>query len=153
MIKVVKSNYRRLWCLSTWKKSTSLYFFLEIFQRNSELVILGNLGMSGHTQIIASIKKKTGVYLRAKNQFHLSRFPWDIARTLQTCYFGYFGNERLRTLTVIPSIRKKFWYLFLGKKLTLFPTFLGPIARVCELLFGGALGMPSYETQNNGISL
>ena len=144
MIKVVKSNYRRLWCLSTWKKSTSLYFFLEIFQRNSELVILGNLGMSGHTQIIASIKKKTGVYLRAKNQFHLSRFPWDIARTLQTSYFGYFGNERLRTPKVIPSIFRKFWYLFLGKKITLFPAFLVTIARICEILILGTLGMPGY---------
>ena len=100
--------------------------------------------MSGHTQMIVSIKKNFDVYLQAKNQFHLSRFPWDIARTLQTCYFGYFGNEGLRTPNVIPSIRRIFWYLFLGKKLTLFPTFLGATARICKLLTLGTLGMPGY---------
>ena len=32
------------------------------------------------------------VYLHAKSQLHHSRFVWDIAKILQTCYFGYFEH-------------------------------------------------------------
>ena len=55
------------------KKSTSLYFFFEIFQINSKFAILFNLGMSEYTHSI--ILKETSVYLQGKNRFHLSRFP------------------------------------------------------------------------------
>ena len=48
IIKVLKSTCKKLWCLSVRKKSTLLYFFLKIFQRNSKPVILGNLGKPAH---------------------------------------------------------------------------------------------------------
>ena len=51
--KIIVSIWRRLSCLSGCKKSTSLYFFLEIFQINSQLAILGNLGMPGCTYIVS----------------------------------------------------------------------------------------------------
>ena len=43
-------NLKELSCLSASKKSTSLYFFLEIFQRNTKLVILSNFCIPGRAQ-------------------------------------------------------------------------------------------------------
>ena len=37
--------------MSVCMQKPSLYFFLEIFQRNSKLAILGNLGMPGKQSI------------------------------------------------------------------------------------------------------
>ena len=59
-------------------------FFLKILQRNSKVVILGNLGMPGPTQLKRSyqFEETFEVYLQAKNQLYLSHFSWDIAKIL-----------------------------------------------------------------------
>ena len=50
--KIIVSICKKLSCLSSCKKSTSsLIYFLKILQRNSKLVILGNLGMPDHTHL------------------------------------------------------------------------------------------------------
>ena len=68
------------------------HFFLKILQRNTKLVILGNLRISGDTHLKwkYQFKETFDIYLQAKNELHPSRFPWDIAKILQTYYFGYF---------------------------------------------------------------
>ena len=53
--------------------------------------------------------------MQAKNQLHPSRFLWDFANILQTCYFGYFGQAWLRTRKVILSFSGKLSYLSAGK--------------------------------------
>ena len=65
-------------------------------QRNNKL-ILGNLGMPGHTHIKwkYQFEETFNVYLQAKNQFYISCFPWDITKTLEAFfgyYFVYFGD-------------------------------------------------------------
>ena len=69
------------------------HFFLKILKRNNKLVILGNLGMHGniHLNWQYQFEKTFNVYLQAKNQLRPSGFPWDVAKILQTSYFGYFG--------------------------------------------------------------
>ena len=57
LIKITASVFSKISCLPACKKiNTITHFFLKILQRNSKLVILGNLGMSGHTpKMIVSI--------------------------------------------------------------------------------------------------
>ena len=137
--KIIVSIWRKLSCLSACKKSTLVYFSLEIFQRNSKLVFWA---------IWAWLTKHNMINFKnlytAKNRFHPSRFPWDIARILQASYLGYFGNGRLRTPKVILSIRRKFWYLFVAKKFNFIPHVFEAIAKICELLTLSTLGMPGY---------
>ena len=73
------------------------HFFLKILQRNSKLVILGNLGMPGHTHLKweYEFEEIFDAYLQAKNQLHSSCFPWDISKILQTFCFGYFRQAWL----------------------------------------------------------
>ena len=57
-------------------------FFLGILQRYWKLVILDTLGMGTH---------RHPIYIHVKDQLYHSPFPWDIAKILQTCCFGYLG--------------------------------------------------------------
>ena len=68
-------------------------FFLKISQRNSKFANLGYLDLPGHTRLKwqYQFEETFYVYLPANNQLDPSRFPWDIAKMLQTCYRGYFG--------------------------------------------------------------
>ena len=70
------------------------HFFFKTLQKNSKHVILGKLGMPGHTHLQwwYQFEEIFDVYLEAKNRLHYSCFPWDISKILQTCYFGYFGQ-------------------------------------------------------------
>ena len=43
------------------------------------------------------------VHQQAKNQLHPPRFSGDIAKILETCYFGYFEHAWLRTAKVLLS--------------------------------------------------
>ena len=63
------------------------HFFFNILQRNTKLVILGNLGMPGHMQF----QETFDVHLQAKNQLHLSCSPWDVAKTLQYVILSTLG--------------------------------------------------------------
>ena len=82
------------------------HFFLKILQRNSKLLVTGNLGMPVHTNLKwqYQLGESFDVYMQTKNQLHPSRFSWDIAKILQTCYFGYFKHVLLCT----PKMIEKF---------------------------------------------
>ena len=94
------------------------HFFLTILQRNSRLVISGDLGMPGHTRLKwqYQFKETFDVYLQAKNQLHPhpSRFPWDIAKYWKLVVLG--GHAWLRTFKVILWSCWKRLRLSAGKK-------------------------------------
>ena len=97
--------------------------------------------MARHTQNYTINLKKLLVFIyMCKIDFILHGFLWDIARILQTCYFGYFGNDRLRKPKVILSICRKFWYSVVGKKLTSFPTFFGGYCKDMPISYFGYFG-------------
>ena len=102
-----------------------IHFFLKILQRNSKLAILGNLGMPGHTYLkwYHQLEEIFDVYLKIKNQLHHSRFPWDIAKILQTCYLRYFGQAWLNTPKMIVSSCRKLLHLPAGKRTISFSMF------------------------------
>ena len=83
------------------------HFFLRILQQNSKLVTLGNLGIPGNTYLnwYCSINLKKG----KKSTSHFSK---DIAKILQTCYFGYFGHARLHIAKVILLTCRKLCFNF-----------------------------------------
>ena len=87
--KIIVSICKKFSCLSAYKKSNLItHFFLKIFQRNSkQLDNLGTLKMPCHTNL-RWYCENFDVYMQAKSQLHLLCFPWDIAKLLQTCYFG-----------------------------------------------------------------
>ena len=62
-------------------------FFFNILQGNMKLVILGNLGMPGHTQF----QETFDVHLQAKKQPHLSCFPWGVVKILQYVILSTLG--------------------------------------------------------------
>ena len=77
------------------KKSTSFLTFFLRLQKITKLDILGNLDMLGFffaSSLQYNVKKPLMFIYRQKNQLHTSRFPSDITKILQTCYFGYFGH-------------------------------------------------------------
>ena len=95
------------------------HFFLKILQRNSKLVILGNLSMPGHTpKMIVSIwgniwhlsagKKSTSSFTFSLSYFFIAKILW-------TC-FEYFGHVWLCTPKVILSIYRKSSCLSASKK-------------------------------------
>ena len=63
------------------------HFFLKILQRNSKLVILGNLGVPGHIHLkwYYQFKETFDVYLQVENQLHLSEFPGVIFLLQRYC--------------------------------------------------------------------
>ena len=47
------------------------HYFLKILQRNSKLVILGNLGMPGHTpKMLDQFEGMFDIHVQEKNQLH-----------------------------------------------------------------------------------
>ena len=117
------------------KKSTPVYFSLETFQINSKFVfsaIWACLVKHNDTKDLKNLSS-------GKKSISSFGFPSDIARVSQTCYLGYLGNGRLRT-----PICRKFWNLFVAKKFNFIPYVFEAIAKICELLILGTLGMPGY---------
>ena len=123
------------------QKINYITHFSNILQRNSKVAILHYLSMPGRTQY--QFKKTFETYLEAKNQLYPSRFPWDIAKTLQTCHFRYFGHALLHTLRVILSSCRNFCAYLQSKNQLHTPCFSGDIAKICKLILG-TLGMPGY---------
>ena len=85
------------------------HFFLKILQRNSKLVILGNLGMPGHTHLKYSInlrKHLTSIF-RQRINFILHNFLelFFIAKILKT-RFGYFGHDCTHSKVILSTYRK-----------------------------------------------
>ena len=82
--------------------------------------------------------------MQVKNQLHPSCLLSDIAKTLQTFYFGYFGHTWLPTPQVILSTCRKRLCLSADKKSTSPSVFSGDTATICKLLILGTLGMSGY---------
>ena len=53
--------------------------------------------------------EKFDAYLQVRNQICLSRLSWNIAKILQTCYFGYFGHGSVHPPKTINSPWRKLW--------------------------------------------
>ena len=125
-------------CLSASKHSTSLfiYLFLAILQRNSKLVILDNLRLSGYTHL--KWKYHFGeafeVCQQAKNQLHPLHFPCTIAKMLYCC-FWYFGHAWLKTPKVILSTCRKLMFIS-GKKSTSPPMLFWRSWKDVQIYFG-----------------
>ena len=114
-IKIIVSICSKLSCLSPCKINMIMHFFLKILQRNSKLVILGNLDVPGHTPESINLNCQFVIYFQAKNQPHPSSFPWNIAKILYTC-IGYFGHTWQRTTKRILSTCRKGSCLSAAKK-------------------------------------
>ena len=136
MPKVLKSNCRKLWCLSVckkltssqiyslryckdianflfWltfmlvymqKKTSSLASFLRYCKEIAKLLFWEIWTCLSQTpkMIVSILKKSLTIISRQKVIFilhfsmryckNIANFPWDIAKILLTCYFGYFGH-------------------------------------------------------------
>ena len=152
---------RKINFILTLTSSTS-HFLLKILQKKkkkkSRLVILGNLRLPGHTHLKrwSQLEEIFAVYLQAKNQLHLSHFPWDIAKILQTYYFGYFGHASLRTPKMILLTYRKRSCLPAGKESLSSPTLFWrycKLQRHANFLFRVLWACLGTETQNDSINL
>ena len=75
-------------------------------------------------------------YLYAKSQFHISLLFWDTAKTLQTCYFGNYGNAWPSPSKIMLSICRKLSCLSACKKSTsLLTYFLRYCKEIANLLY------------------
>ena len=100
----------------TQKINFITHFLLKILQKNSKLVVLGNLGMSGDVC----------VYLKAKIQLHPPCFSGDIAKIFKVFILGtldmsgYTHPKYLYQLEKTDDMRlvvkKQQQYLFISKK-------------------------------------
>ena len=118
-----------------------LLFFSLVVQKYSIKFWWRNIDSQAQVRVNSQTHNKTTVslchavsfclalrYLHAKSQLHSSRFPWDIAKISQICYFGFIGHAWLFTSKVILSTCRKLLSLSAYKKLTSSPCFSGHIA-------------------------
>ena len=131
------------------KKSTSLYFFFEIFQINSKFAILGNLGMSEYTHTVSIWKKLLSIY-RVKIGFILHVF----LEILQEYY-----ELILRTLRMVGYITQsdiinlyKILLFICRQKINFIPYLLGGYSNNANL-FWVLLVCLTNHTQNDKINM
>ena len=148
MSKVLKSTCRKLLCLSACKKWTSSItsFFLNILQRNTKLVILGNLDKPGHTpKVMLSIWR---------NFWCLSA---DQKSTFSLIYHKDITNLLFWELWTCMVTQHPKWYYQLvenvcaylsAKGLNSSPRFSGDVVKISKLLILGRLDMPGYAHPN-----
>ena len=93
------------------------HFSLKILQKNSKLVILGKLGMSGHTHLNYTInwKKPWTFICRQKTNFILHVFLEILQRYCKLVILVTLGMSG-RTPKVVPSTSRIFLCLFAGKQ-------------------------------------
>ena len=120
------------------------HFFLVSMQRSRKLYTMGNLSMAGYTDLKCwyQIEKTFGLLSACRKSTPC--FPWDIAKILQTCYFGYFGHAWLCPPNMILSTCRERLCLSAAKKPTSSPHFSRDIAMICKFLILGSLGMSNY---------
>ena len=88
------------------------------------------------------------MFIGTKNQLHSSLFSWDIAKTLQTCYFGYFEHDWPWPQKLIASTWQKVWCLSACKKIHFIPPFfLEILQRFCKIVILSTLGLLGYGHQ------
>ena len=83
-------------------------------------------------------------YLQAKNQLHPSCLPWDIAKILSACCFGYFGYAWLCTPKVALSTYRNPLCLSADRKSTSSPIIFWRYWKICKFLILGTLSMAAY---------
>ena len=105
-----------------------------------------------HTKLYYQFKKAFGVYLHVQDRFHPSRFSMRYCKDIANLLFWVLWNSRLRKPKVILSICRKFWYLFLGKKLTSFPTFFGGYCKDMPISYFGYFGHVWLRTSKMMVS-
>ena len=98
--------------------------------------------------------QKTLMFIRINHQLHLSLLPWDIAKILQTYYFGYDEHDWPCPPKMIVSTCMEIWYLSASKKSnsSLF-FFFRYFKDIANLLFWVLSACLSTANKNDGIIL
>ena len=140
--KIIPSTCRKLSCLSVCKKSTSsLTFFLKYCKEIADLlfwIIWACLATHTYNDSI-NLKKPLTFICRQKINFTLHVFI-EIAKILQTCYFGCFGHAWLCIPKVILSPCRKLLSLPASKKSTSFPIFFWRYCKDMQTSYFGYFG-------------
>ena len=131
------------------------YFFLKILQRNSKFVILGNLGMPGHTKLKwkYQFEENFDFYLLAKVQLYLHIFLevlLSYCRIVALGTFGmlYYAGPKWYFLSV-----KNFVFIY-KEKINIIPhAFLEILQRYANFLFWVIWAYLVTHTQNDTINL
>ena len=119
-IKIIVSICSKLLCLSACKKINFFtHFFLKIMQRNSKLVILGNLSMPGHApKMIVSIwgniwhlsagKKSASSFTFSLSFFLLRRYFKLVLGTLDMLCYAHpkWYNQFIENFCVYLQVQK-----------------------------------------------
>ena len=139
------------------------HFFIKILQRNSKLVILGNLGTPRPPKKLASTWRNLWcLSARKKNQLHSFFFPWHIAKILQICCSGNFGQSTaysgcfgLLTYTQndTSTLQKAFVFNCRPKSNFILHVFLEVLQRYANFLFWVLCACLTAHTQNDKINL
>ena len=83
-------------------------------------------------------------YLQAKNQLHPSCFPWDIAKILSACCFGYFGHAWLCTPKVALSTYRNPLCLSADGKSISSPMLFWRYWKICKFLILSTWSIVGY---------
>ena len=116
------------------------HFFLKILQRNSKLVILGNLGMAGHTylKLQQQFDEIFDVYLWT---FILHIFLVILQRYCKLMVLGTLGMPGQANPKRYYKLVENFCAYLQAKNQLHPPCFSGDIAKICRHLILGFLGM------------
>ena len=79
--------------ISMQKINLTTHFFLKTLKRNPIIVILGDLGMPGHTHVKRQYQFEVSFdgYLQDKNHLHPQRFSGDVAKICKLLTLGTLG--------------------------------------------------------------
>ena len=120
------------------------HFFLEILQRVYKFVILGNLVRHG---LVSTCRRVRCLSVCKKSTSSLPSF-WDIAKTLQTCYFWVLrACQTVTSKNNITSLKKTFLFIFMWKIIFIPHLFLEILQRYCKLVSLGTLGARNHAHQ------
>ena len=120
------------------------HFFLEILQRVYKFVILGNLVRHG---LVSTCRRVRCLSVCKKSTSSLPSF-WDIAKTLQTCYFWVLrAYQTVTSKNNITSLKKTFLFIFMWKIIFIPHLFLEILQRYCKLVSLGTLGARNHAHQ------
>ena len=127
---------------NSWGNSYIPCLWVIIAHRFTWLVKIGKTSNSLKTlwkwlrKHIYQFEKSFDVYRLEKNQLHLLRFAWDVAKILQTCCFGYFGHVWIHTLKVILSSCRNFRVYLQAKNQLHLPCFFWRYCKDMWTFFG-----------------
>ena len=120
------------------------HFFLEILYRVYKFVILGNLVRHG---LVSTCRRVRCLSVCKKSTSSLPSF-WDIAKTLQTCYFWVLrACQTVTSNNNSTSLKKTFLFIFMWKIIFIPHLFLEILQRYCKLVSLGTLGARNHAHQ------